>query len=55
MEANHALLAAAAAGLALNKKAPAPGRGFAFDASRTAYSELRITAAITPVATETST
>ena len=46
---------AAAAGRALNKKAPAPGRGFAFHALRSAYIELRITAAITPVATETST
>lgn len=38
-----------------NAKAPAPGRGFAGGTRQAAYSELRITAAITPDATETST
>ena len=38
-----------------NAKAPAPGRGFAGHTRETPYSELRITAAITPEATETST
>lgn len=37
-----------------HEKAPAPGRGL-LSTEAAAYSELRITAAITPVATETST